>query len=49
MQPLERKENERPVGPGMRGWRNVGRGKREKLVNGRKIKASEWDGEKKRR
>lgn len=49
VQPLERKENKRPVGPGMRGWRNVGRGKREKLVNGRKIKASERDGEKKRR
>lgn len=46
VQPLERREKKRPVGPGMQGCRNVGRGKREKLVNGRKIKAN---GEKKQR
>lgn len=40
VQPLERKEKKRPVGPGMQGCRNVGRGKREKRVNGRKIKAN---------
>lgn len=40
VQPSGRKEKKRPVGPGMRGWRDVGRGKREKLVNGRKIKAN---------
>lgn len=53
VQPLERRENKRPAGPGIQRWRNVGRGKREKLVNGCKIKASEraseWDGEKKLR
>lgn len=28
------------MAPGMQGWRNVGRGKREKVLNGHKIKAN---------